>query len=80
MWAFFSARLRMWLILAVGAPLLGWVLGKVGDAIEKRRGPTALTKVLQKGRDWLAKRSRGPLAARRAADKAGPGDPGVPTR
>jgi hypothetical protein len=80
MWAFLSARLRMWLILAVGAPLLGWLLGKVGDVIEKRRGPSALTKVLQKGRDWLAKRSRGPLAARRRAEAAGPGDPGVPAR
>jgi hypothetical protein len=78
-WAFFSARLRMWLILAVGAPLLGWVLGKVGDAIEKRRGPTGLTKVLQKGRDWLASRSRGPLG-RRPADATGPGDAGVPAR
>jgi hypothetical protein len=70
----------MWLILAVAAPLLGWALGKVGDAIEKRRGPTALTRVLQKGRDWLASRSRGPLGARRAADATGPRDPGVPTR
>jgi hypothetical protein len=80
MWAFLSARLRMWLILVVGAPLLGWLLGKVGDAIEKRRGPTALTKVLQKGRDWLARRARGPLSARRAAETAGPRDPGVPAR
>jgi hypothetical protein len=30
MWAFFSRRLRMWLILAVGAPVVGFVLGKVG--------------------------------------------------
>ena len=79
MWAFFSARLRMWLILAVGAPLVGWMLGKVGDAIEKRRGRTALAKVLQKGRDWLARRSRGPLG-RRQAEATGPADPGVPAR
>jgi hypothetical protein len=77
--AFFSARLRMWLILAVGAPLLGWALGKVGDAIEQRRGPTALTRTLQKGRDWLARRSRGPLGRRDAA-AAGAADPGVPAR
>lgn len=80
MWAFFSARLRMWLILAVGAPLLGWVLGKMGEAIEKRRGPSGLTKVLRTGRAWLARRSRGPLAARRSADPTGPADPGVPAR
>lgn len=80
MWAFFSARLRMWLLLAVGAPLLGWLLGKVGDALEKRRGPSAFTRVLQTGRDWLARRSRGPLGARRPADPAGPRDPGAPAR
>jgi hypothetical protein len=78
-WAFFSARLRMWLILAIGAPVLGWVLGRVGDAIEKRRGPSGLTKVLQKGRDWLARRSRGPLG-RRSADATSPADAGVPAR
>ena len=80
MWAFLSARFRMWLILAIVAPVLGWVLGKVGDAIEARRGPTTLTRVLQKGRDWLASRARGPLGGRRAAETAGPRDPGVPAR
>jgi hypothetical protein len=77
--AFFSARLRMWLILAVGAPVLGWGLGKVGDVIEERRGPSALTRALKTGRDWLARRSRGPLG-RRNADAVGAGDPGVPAR
>lgn len=80
MWAFLSARLRMWLLLAVGAPLLGWLLGKVGDAIETRHGPTAVSRVLQKGRGWLRRRSRGPLAPRPAADPAGPADPGAPAR
>lgn len=80
MWAFFSARLRMWLILAVGAPVLGWLLGKVGDLVEARRGPNGLSKVLQTGRDWLARRSRGPLAARRAAETGGPRDAGAPAR
>ncbi|WP_214364252.1 hypothetical protein [Pseudonocardia sp. H11422] len=63
MWAFFSARLRMWLILAVGAPLLAWLLGRIGDVIEARRGPNGLTRVLQKARGWLHRRSKGPLAA-----------------
>lgn len=62
MWAFFSARLRMWVILAVGAPLLGWLLGKVGDLVEARRGPNTVSTVLKKGRGWLGRRSRGPLA------------------
>ncbi|HWM57535.1 MAG TPA: hypothetical protein VNO83_06860 [Pseudonocardia sp.] len=80
MWAFLSARLRMWLIVAVAAPLLGWLLGKIGDLIESRRGPTALTKVLKMGREWLRGRSKGPLAARRAAETGGPHDPGAPAR
>ena len=80
MWAFLSARLRMWLILAIAAPLLGWVLGRIGDLIESRRGPNTLSRVLQKGRDWLGRRSRGPLALRRAGDPAGVRDPGAPAR
>jgi hypothetical protein len=80
MWAFFSARLRMWLILAVGAPVLGWLLGRIGDLIEARRGPNNVSRVLQKGRGWLGRRSRGPLAARRGADPAGVRDAGSPAR
>jgi hypothetical protein len=80
MWAFLSARLRMWLILAIVAPLLGWLLGRVGDLIEARRGPTTLSKVLQKGRGWLRRRSRGPMAPRRPGDPTGERDPGSPAR
>lgn len=80
MWAFFSARLRMWLILAVGAPVLGWLLGKIGDLIEARHGSTALSRALQTGRAWLHRRSRGPLATRATADPAGVRDPGTPAR
>ena len=80
MWAFLSARLRWWLILAIGAPLLGWVLGRVGDLIESRRGPTRTSMVLQRGRGWLRRRSRGPLAPRRAADPASVRDAGAPVR
>jgi hypothetical protein len=80
MWAFLSARLRMWLIVVVVAPLLGWLLGKIGDLIESRRGPNGLSKVLQMGRDWLRKRSKGPLAVRRAAETGVPQDPAAPPR
>jgi hypothetical protein len=80
MWAFFSARLRMWLILAVAAPLLGWLLGRIGDLIEARRGPNTVSRVLKTGREFLRRRSRGPLAARQAADPAGVRDAGVPKR
>jgi hypothetical protein len=80
MWAFLSARLRWWLILAIGAPVLGWVLGRIGDLIESRRGPNSISKVLQTGRRWLGRRSRGPLAPRRPGDPASVRDTGAPAR
>ncbi|MCU1626768.1 MAG: hypothetical protein JWP64_1717 [Pseudonocardia sp.] len=64
MWAFLSKRLRMWLILAVAAPVVGWLLGKVGDLIEKRRGPNAVSRTLHQGRGWLQRRTKGPLSAK----------------
>lgn len=80
MWAFFSARLRTWLLLAVGVPALAWSLGKIGDVVEARRGPNAVSRVLHAGRRWLGRRARGPLARRPAADPAGPADAGAPAR
>jgi len=80
MWAFLSARLRMWLVVAVVAPLVGWLLGRVGDLIESRRGPNGLSKVLKMGRDWLRGRSQGPLAIRRSAETGSARDPGAPAR
>jgi|GEM_PF-1453478 len=80
MWAFFSARLRTWLILVVAAPVLGFVLGKVGDVIESRSGPNSVSKVLHTGRRWLQRRSKGPLASRAAADPTGARDAGTPAR
>lgn len=60
--AFFTRRLRLWLLLALGAPVLAWVLGFVGDRLEARSGPTRLTRGLGKARGWLDRRTRGPLA------------------
>ncbi len=64
MWAFFSRRLRMWLILAIGVPLLAWLLGRVGDVIENRKGPNGVSRSLQKARGWLRSHGTGPLARR----------------
>ena len=76
MWAFLSARLRMWLIVAVAAPLVGWLLGKIGDLIEARRGQRA-EQGAQHGPGLVARAFRGPLAVRRSAtrQRAGPGAP-----
>ena len=60
--AFLSLRLRLWLALALGAPLLAWVLGFVGERIESRSGSTRLTRALRKAKGWLTRRTKGPLA------------------
>lgn len=90
MWAFFSKRLRMWLILAVGVPVVGWLVGKVADVLEARRGPGGFSSTLRKASGWMNRRAKGPLAHRRAAaadledrpvaDPAGARDPGTPAR
>jgi hypothetical protein len=64
MWAFFSRRLRMWLILAVAVPVGGWLLGRVAEFLERRRGPNAVSSTLRRGRAWLQGRARGPLGKR----------------
>ncbi len=74
MWAFFSRRLRMWLILAIGAPIVAFLLGKIGDVIESRRGPNTVSKFLKKGSGYLRNRTTGPLARPTSVDS------GVPAR
>jgi hypothetical protein len=64
MWVFLTRRLRLWLFFVLGAPVLGWVLGKIGNRLEARKGPTRASRTLQQGRHWLQRRSRGPLARR----------------
>jgi hypothetical protein len=44
MWALLSRRFRMWLILAIGLPLLDWALGKVSDQIRAKKGDSRITK------------------------------------
>lgn len=66
MWAFFSARLRIWLLLAVGVPVLAWLLGRIGQAMERRNGPTTVSRALRKAGGWLHRRARGPFANRSA--------------
>lgn len=59
--AFLSQRLRLWLFMALGAPVLAWIMGFLGDRIESRTGSTRLTRGLGKARGWLRRRTRGPL-------------------
>lgn len=71
MWVFLSRRLRMWALFAIGAPILSGLLGMVGDRLEHRNGPGSVSRSLKYGRDWLRRRSRGPLAGRGRATDAG---------
>lgn len=68
MWAFFSRRLRMWLLFAIGAPIAAWLLGRLGELIERRRGPNAFSGALQSGSRFLQRRTRGPLRRRQQPD------------
>ncbi|BBF99831.1 MULTISPECIES: hypothetical protein [Pseudonocardia] len=68
MWVLISRHLRVWLLLAVGAPILAWLLGRLGDAIERRRGPNVVSKLTHQGRRFLERRVRGPLRRRERPD------------
>jgi hypothetical protein len=51
MWLFFSRRLRMWLILTVVVPLTTGLLRRMGRALERRNGPTGVSRTLLKAGD-----------------------------
>jgi hypothetical protein len=58
MWAFFSRRFRLWLLLALGLPLLRRVLGRAGDAVEARRPQSPIGRGLRSGNQYLARFER----------------------
>ena len=58
MWAFFSRRFRLWLLLALGLPLLRRLLEAAGDAVEARRGDSAVSRGLRSGHHYLARYER----------------------
>jgi len=51
MWLFLTRRFRMWVILTVLAPLGTKVLRSLGEALQRRNGPTALSNGLLKAGD-----------------------------
>jgi hypothetical protein len=55
MWLFLRKRLLMWLILAVGVPLVDWLLGKASDTIRARKGDNAVTRGLDTTRSGVRK-------------------------
>ena len=52
MWLFFSRKLRMWLILTVVVPLTTGLLRRAGRMLERRRGPSAVSRALLKAGDF----------------------------
>jgi formate hydrogenlyase subunit 4 len=63
MWLFLTRRLRTWLLLTVLVPLVTGVLRRLGEALQRRSGPTALSNgLLRAGR--IGDRTRARLRGR----------------
>jgi hypothetical protein len=60
MWLFFTRRLRLWLILTVLVPLATGLLRRLGRALERRNGPSPVSRMLLKTGD-LGDRARATL-------------------
>jgi hypothetical protein len=45
--------LILWAALAIGVPLLDWLLGKVSEAIRARKGDSAMTRGLDSTRSGV---------------------------
>jgi hypothetical protein len=60
MWLFLTRRLRMWLILTVVVPLASGLLRRVGRTLERRTGPSTVSRALLKAGD-LGDRARSTL-------------------
>ncbi|MGY1822518.1 hypothetical protein [Geodermatophilus sp. SYSU D00079] len=60
MWLFLTRRLRTWLVLTVVVPLATGLLRRIGRSLERRTGPTALTRGLLRTGD-LGDRARAAL-------------------
>ncbi|MEU2347779.1 hypothetical protein [Modestobacter sp. NPDC049651] len=46
MWLFLTRRLRTWLLLTVLVPLAGGLLRRIGQALQRRNGPGAVSNAL----------------------------------
>ena len=51
MWLFLTRRFRMWVVLTVLAPVATKVLRGLGEALQRRNGPSALSNGLLKAGD-----------------------------
>jgi formate hydrogenlyase subunit 4 len=60
MWLFLTRRLRTWLLLTVVVPLTTGLLRRVGRQLERRNGPSSVSRALLKVGD-LGDRARATL-------------------
>jgi hypothetical protein len=60
MWLFLTRRLRMWLILTVVVPLATGLLRRLGRVLERRTGPSRVSRALLRAGD-LGERARATL-------------------
>ena len=58
MWALLSTRLRTWVFFAVALPLAGALARAVGRRLERRNGPTRVSRALQSAGDLAARKPR----------------------
>ena len=58
MWALLSTRLRTWLLFAIAVPLAGVVARAVARRLERRNGPTRLSRALQTAGNAASRRDR----------------------
>jgi hypothetical protein len=63
MFAFLSARLRRWVLLAVALPVAAWALDRAGTTLEQRQGSTRVSRALRGSGGIL--RDFGPRGRRR---------------
>jgi hypothetical protein len=66
MWLFFTRRLRMWLILTVVVPLTSGLLRRVGRSLERRNGPSRVSRALLKAGELGDRMRSGRRGGRRA--------------
>ena len=66
MWLFFTRRLRMWLSLSVAVPLTTGLLRRIGVRLERRNGPSGVSRALLRAGD-LGDRARSTLRGGRRA-------------
>jgi hypothetical protein len=58
MWLFFTRRLRIWLVLTVLVPLASGLLRWIGRRLERRNGPSKVSRTLLRVGD-VGGRARG---------------------